>query len=79
VPILPQFLQVETQPEVGLEGYDAGALQLREFVLGHLRAYLTPELDPKGREIVEVCLGGGSVDDYSALMPGSDSPTVPSA
>ena len=78
VPILPQFLQVETQPEVGLEGYDAGALQLRDFFLRHLRAYLTPDLDPKGREIIETCLGGGSVDDYAALLPGSDNPAIPS-
>lgn len=77
VPILPQFLQVETQPEVGLEGYDAGALQLREFFLRHLQSFLTPALDPRGREIIECCLGGGSVDDYAALVPGFDNPTIP--
>jgi len=78
VPILPQFLQVETQPEVGLEGYDAGALQLCEFFLRHLQAYLTPALDPKGREIIECCLGGGSVGDYAALVPGFDNLTIAS-
>ncbi len=72
VPIASQFLQVETQPEVGLEGYDAGAAQLREFFVGNLQAYLTPALDPKGREIVECCLEGGTVDDYAALLPGLD-------
>ena len=72
VPIASQFLQVETQPEVGLEGYDAGAAQLREFFVRHLQAYLTPALDPKGRQIVECCLEGGSVDDYAALLPGLD-------
>ncbi|MBN1632154.1 MAG: DUF4914 family protein [Thermoleophilia bacterium] len=78
VPILPQFLQVETQPEVGLEAYDAGAAQLTDFFERHLQVYLTPALDPKGREIIECCLRGGSVQDYAALVPGFDNPTLAS-
>jgi hypothetical protein len=77
VPIMPQFLQVETQPEVGPEGYDAGALQLEDFFHRHLQGYLTADLHPKGRQIIDACLGGGTVDDYSALMPGSDNPAAP--
>ncbi len=76
VPIISQFLQVETQPEVGREGYDAGAAQLQEFFVHHLQSFLTPTLDAKGREIVECCLRGGSVDEYAALLPGLDNPTT---
>lgn len=76
IPIIPEFLQVETQPEVGVEAYDAGAAQLRDFFVRHLQAYLTPSLDPKGREIIDCCLGGGSVDDYAGLLPGLDCPTA---
>ena len=74
VPIIPQFLQVETQPEVGVAGYDKGAAQLEEFFAGHAREYLTSTLDPKGRDIIECCLQRGSVDDYAALLPGLDNP-----
>ena len=72
--MLSHFLQVETQPEVGTDAYDAGAAQLTDFFARHLQAYLTPGLDPKGREIIECCLSGGSVDDYAALLPGLDCP-----
>lgn len=76
VPIVPQFLQVETQPEVGVEGYDQGAAQLEEFFTRHLREYLSPSLDPLGREIIECCLGKGAVGDYAALLPGFDNPAA---
>lgn len=74
VPILPQFLHVEAQPEVGLEGYDAGAAELTEFFTRHLRTYLTPSLSLKGWEIIECCLEGGGVDRYASLIPGFDNP-----
>ncbi len=74
VPLISDFLQVETQPEVGVEAYDIGAEQLTEFFARHLRTYLTPALDPKGREIIECFLDGGRVEDYAALIPGLDSP-----
>lgn len=62
------FLQVETQPEVGTEGYDRGADILTDFFHNQLRTYLEPDLDPKGREIIEACLSGASVDDYDSCM-----------
>ena len=61
------FLQVETQPEVGTEGYDRGAEILMEFFCNQLRNYLDPDLDPRGREIIEACLAGANVDDYDSL------------
>lgn len=63
------FLQVHTQPEVGEEGFDAGARMLEEYFQRHLRPLLDePELDPLGREIIERCLAGASVEDYERLM-----------
>lgn len=61
------FLQVETQPEVGTEGYDRGAEILTVFFHNQIRTFLEPDLDPRGREIIEACLAGASVDDYDKL------------
>ncbi len=62
------FLQVESQPEVGPEGYDAGAEVLQRFFeqeLGHLQR--DPQLDRLGRAIVEWCLDRAPVDQLDAL------------
>ncbi|KAA1259591.1 hypothetical protein LF1_21250 [Rubripirellula obstinata] len=61
------FLHVETQPEVGTEGYDRGAEILTEFFHQQIQTFLDPDLDPKGREIIEACLAGATVDDYVRL------------
>ncbi|MBP8214988.1 MAG: DUF4914 family protein [Propionivibrio sp.] len=63
------LLRVEKQPEVGLEGYDAGAQILTEFFHKELTQYLDDDLDPLGRKIIECCLANGSVDDYMTLLP----------
>lgn len=63
------FLQVETQPEVGVDGYDAGAEILRSFFLDHIHVFLEPDLTASGRRIIECCIDGGSVEDYESLMP----------
>ena len=64
-----RFLQVYKQPEVGLEGYDKGADILREFFRKELPQYLTPELHPVGRKIIEACLADASVEDYNDIIP----------
>jgi hypothetical protein len=65
------FLQTHTQPEVGLEAFDAGARMLEEHFERNLRPFLAePELDPLGREIIERCLAGAGVEDYEELMTG---------
>lgn len=64
-----RFLKVYKQDEVGMEGYDAGAEKLYDFFKEELAQYLTPELNPKGKEIIEACLRGVTVDDYQALLP----------
>ena len=66
------FLQVETQPEVGPEAYDQGARILAEFFHRQLEKYLHPDLDPLGREIIQCCLSGGSIDDYQQFIEGVD-------
>ena len=63
------LLRVEKQPEVGLEGYDAGAQILTDFFHKELVQYLDDDLDPLGRKIIECCMANGSVEDYMALLP----------
>lgn len=62
------FLQVEQQPEIGEQAYDAGADMLRNFFHTELRQYLQPDMNPLGRRIIETCLDNGSVEDYRALI-----------
>ncbi|MCU0519648.1 MAG: DUF4914 family protein [Anaerolineae bacterium] len=63
------FLQVNTQPEVGNDGYDQGARILTDFFHQQLGLFLTDSLDPLGRRIIECCLDQGSVQDYADLIP----------
>jgi hypothetical protein len=67
--IRPTFLRPDQQSQVGLEAYDAGARILTDFFKRELAQYLTDELDPLGRAIIEVCLRDGTVEDYAALTP----------
>ena len=62
------LLRVEEQPEVGIEGYDAGAQQLIAFFHKELQQYLKPDLDSHGRRIIDCCLSNGTVEDYEELM-----------
>ncbi|MBN1248695.1 MAG: DUF4914 family protein [Anaerolineae bacterium] len=63
------FLQVNSQPEVGNDGYDQGARILYDFFRQQLNLFLTDTLDPLGRSIIECCLDQGSVEDYASLIP----------
>lgn len=70
---LPSWLlRVEEQSEVGTAGYDQGAEILSEFFRRELEAFLHPELDPLGRQIIECCCSGGSASQYEAFMPSVD-------
>jgi hypothetical protein len=62
------FLEVQTQPEVGEEGYDAGAEMLTQFFRRELPKFMQDDLDPKGREIIQCCLDQGTLDDYTSLI-----------
>ena len=66
--IPPVFLNVENQPEIGREGYDAGATILQDFFEMELKQFLHPDLDPLGHRIIECCLDKGSVENYSDLL-----------
>ncbi len=69
--LLPQwFLRVETQPEVGIEGYDAGAKILEDFFARELKKFLHPDLDPLGKKIITCCLDKGTAQDYDTLLHG---------
>lgn len=61
------FMQVETQPEVGEEGYDRGAEILTTFFHEQIRGFLEDELDPRGKQIIEACLDGAVHADYVEL------------
>jgi len=67
--VRPTFLKPEMQSQVGVEAYDAGAKIITDFFTSELQQFLTDDLDPLGRQIIEVCLRGGSVEEYAALTP----------
>lgn len=64
-----RFLKVYRQPEVGEAGYDAGAKMLSDFFKREVKKFMTPELSPIGRDIINVCLHDGSLEDYVAVFP----------
>ncbi|MDZ7638620.1 MAG: DUF4914 family protein [Bryobacterales bacterium] len=63
------FLQVDTQPEVGPEAFDAGAAILEEYFARHLNDFLHEDLDAAGRRIIEGFLAGASLEDLEAMLP----------
>ena len=64
------FLEVNTQPEVGKAGYDAGAEILTQFFHRELQPLLDcQELDPLGRNIIEACLENADLTAYEELIP----------
>ena len=65
------FLQVDAQPEVGTEAFDAGAEQLRAFFHEQLAKFQTSRLAPLGQDIIDRFLGDASVTDYEQLIPGT--------
>lgn len=63
------FLQVDTQPEVGEEAYDAGAQIWKDFFKRYLTDFNQSDLSNLGRDIITCCLDNGTVCDYEALIP----------
>ncbi|MGL4799508.1 MAG: DUF4914 family protein [Cellulosilyticaceae bacterium] len=63
------LLRTHLQPEVGEEGYDKGATILGDFFKRELEAYLTEDLHPLGRQIIECCLNDGTIEDYNQILP----------
>jgi hypothetical protein len=63
------FIQVEEQIQGGMEVYNEGARQWREFFAKELKQFLVPDLDPLGKTIIEACLDGAHQEDYRRLIP----------
>ena len=63
------FLRPELQSKLGEAGYDAGAKILTDFFKEELTQFLTDDLDPMAREIIECCLKDGTLEDYLAITP----------
>jgi hypothetical protein len=63
------FLQVEEQLQGGMEVYQEGARQWREFFAKELKQFLVPDLDPLGKKIIEACLDNATQEDYRRLIP----------
>lgn len=69
--IPPVLLHVETQIQGGVDVYEEGARQWREFFKKELALFLTPDLDPLGRKIIEACMDDAKQEDYWKLIPHS--------
>ena len=63
------FLRPELQSKLGFEGYDAGAKILTDFFKEQLQEFLADDLDPLGRQIIELCLRDAPLEDYLELTP----------
>ena len=63
------FMQVENQLQGGTEVVEEGARQWREFFHNELQPFLTRDLDPLGRKIIEACLGDATQEEYWKLIP----------
>lgn len=63
------FLRPELQSKLGFEGYDAGAKILTDFFKEQVSQFLTDELDPLGRQIIELCLNDAPLEEYLKLTP----------
>ena len=63
------FLRPELQSKLGFEGFDAGAKILTDFIKDQTREFLTDELDPIGRQIIELCMNDAPLEDYLAITP----------
>ncbi len=63
------FLRPELQSKLGYEGYDAGAKILTDFFKKELQQFLTDDLDPIGRQIIELVMNDAPLEDYLAITP----------
>ena len=68
-PVRRTLLHPDQQSQVGEEAYDAGAAILTGFFKAELAQFLTDELDPLGRQIIELCMRDADVEEYEALTP----------
>jgi hypothetical protein len=62
------FMQVDTQPEVGVDAYDEGARIWKDFFRRYLGDFCQPDLTDLGQKIIQCCMDGGQVEDYESLI-----------
>lgn len=67
--IRQSFLRPELQSKLGFDGYDAGARILTDFFKEQLKQFMTDELDPLGKQIIELVMRDAPLGDYLALTP----------
>lgn len=64
-----RFLKVYNQPEVGTEGYDAGAEILKNFFHRELHKFRHKDLFQTGKKIIDACLSNASLEEYNDILP----------
>lgn len=64
-----RFLKVYNQPEIGMEGYDAGAELLSDFFKNELQKYLKDDLLQTGKRIIDACLSNATIEEYNEIIP----------
>jgi len=63
------FLQPETQPEIGLDGYDKGAKILNAFFKKELAKFDKPNLNPIGKQIIDCVMNDAPLEEYIKIIP----------
>ena len=63
------LLRPEYQPEIGLEAYDKGAKILTDFFKKEVLQFMSAELNPIGRQIINLCLRDAPVEEYEKILP----------
>ncbi|MCB9359072.1 DUF4914 family protein [Candidatus Woesearchaeota archaeon] len=64
------FLKPQLQPEVGNEAHKKGCRILEDYFKSELKQFLSPELDPLGKKIINLFMKGGKLQDFEKLIPG---------
>jgi hypothetical protein len=62
------FLDPSLQPQVGREAFDEGAGILRDYFTRELKPFISDDLDPLGRRIIDCFLSGGGTADFEGLI-----------
>lgn len=62
------LLQVDLQPDVGEEAFIKGANMLFDFFEKELKQYLTKDLNPLGKKIIECFMNNGNIEDYERIF-----------
>lgn len=63
------FLRPEYQSKLGIEGYDAGAKILTDFMKEQVKEFDTEELDPIGHQIIQLLMNDAPIEEYLKITP----------